>query len=126
VSNLVVFDFLTSNPDRYTGGNMKMSPDGERLYFMDNTLAFFLDTDGNAHTRPALLRTQRYSRSLYQALERVSVSTLERVLAEDRSTPYEILTPSEIRAVVARRDAIKRHIDLLATTHGEKTVLAFP
>src|SRR5262249_34276916 len=28
LSNLIVFDFLASNPDRYSGGNMKMSPDG--------------------------------------------------------------------------------------------------
>jgi hypothetical protein len=126
VSNLIVFDFLTSNPDRYSGGNMKMSRDGERLYFMDNTLAFFLDTNGNAHTRPALMRTQRFSRGLYQALERITMPELERIFSEDRASPYEILTSSEIRAVVARRDAVRRHIDLLAAAHGEKAVLAFP
>ena len=27
ISNLVVFDFLTANPDRYSGGNMLVSPD---------------------------------------------------------------------------------------------------
>src|SRR6266404_6227121 len=38
LSDLVVFDFLTSNPDRFSGGNMKVSPDGTQLYFMDNTM----------------------------------------------------------------------------------------
>src|SRR5262249_48238249 len=42
LSDLAVFDFLTSNPDRYSGGNMKMSPDGTQLFYMDNTMAFFL------------------------------------------------------------------------------------
>ena len=67
LSTLFVFDFLTSNPDRYSGGNMKMSEDGRKLYFMDNTMAFFV---GEGHQRPrdVLLRTQRFSRSLYEAL----------------------------------------------------------
>ena len=51
-----MFDFLTANPDRYSGGNIKMSPDGTRLYFMDNTMAFFLNADGHERNRTALLR----------------------------------------------------------------------
>ena len=126
LSNLIVFDFLISNPDRYSGGNMKMSPDGSRLYFMDNTMAFFLDPAGNDKTRPALQRTQRFSRHLYQALDRVTLPTLERELAEEKDSPYEILTPSEMRAVVARRDAVKKHIDDLVASYGEPNVLVFP
>ena len=47
VSTLIVFDFLTANPDRYSGGNMKMSPDGKQLFFMDNTMSFYVDGNGN-------------------------------------------------------------------------------
>jgi hypothetical protein len=126
LSNLVVFDFLTSNPDRYSGGNMKMSPDGSRLYFMDNTMAFFLDPTGNEKTRPVLLATQRFSRHLYRALDKVSLGTLQQVLSQGNDSPFEILTPSEMRAVVARRDVIKRHVEGLVAAHGESAVLAFP
>ncbi len=126
VSDLVVFDFVASNPDRYTGGNMKMSPDGQRLYFMDNTMSFFLDTEGNDQTRPVLRRTQRFSRRLYDALGRISVPALEQALSEGRHSPFEILTPSEIRAVVARRDAVRRHVETLALAYGENNVLVFP
>jgi hypothetical protein len=126
LSNLVVFDFLISNPDRYSGGNMKMSPDGSRLYFMDNTMAFFLDPEGNGKTRPALQRTQRFSRSLYRALDRVSMGGLEHELAGEKDSPYEILTAAEMRAVVARRDVVKKHIDDLIAMYGEPNVLAFP
>ena len=69
VSDLVVFDFLTSNPDRYSGGNMKMSPDGSELFYMDNTMSFFLDPQGKEKIRDVLFRTQRFSRSLFDALE---------------------------------------------------------
>jgi hypothetical protein len=126
VSDLVVFDFLTSNPDRYSGGNMKMSPDGTQLFFMDNTMSFFLDPEGSHRSRAALTRTQRFSRSLYQALDRITAPTLEQILAEETGTPYEILTPSEINAVVARREVVHRYLDALISQFGARNVLAFP
>ena len=127
VADLVVFDFLTSNPDRYSGGNMKMSADGSRLFFMDNTMSFFMQPDGNDKTRWALMRTQRFSRRLYEALGRIDAASVARAIAkEPGAAAYEILTPSEIRAVIARRDVVKRHIDELAAQFGAKNVLAFP
>lgn len=126
LSDLAVFDFLTSNPDRYSGGNMKMSPDGSRLYYMDNTMSFFLQPEGNDVTRQALVKTQRFSRRLHQALDRLDFDAVRRALADEPDPPYEILTPAEIKAVIARRDAVRRHIDMLAMQFGERNVLAFP
>ena len=126
LSQLVVFDFLTSNPDRYSGGNIKTSADGSRLLFMDNTMSFFIEPEGNEHTRSILHRTQRFSRKLYQALDRVTVPALERILAQSSPDEYQILTPSEIRAVVARRDLVRRHIDGLVASYGPRNVLVFP
>ena len=125
LSDLVLFDFLTANPDRYSGGNIKMSPDGLRLYFMDNTMAFFLAPEGNPRNRLQLQRTQRFSRQLYRALSRVTAPALERLMSQEGDL-QEVLTPSEIRAVVARRSVIERHIDALAGRFGESNVLAFP
>ena len=76
ISDLTVFDFLTANPDRYSGGNMKMSADGEQLFFMDNTMSFFLEPEGKDATAQVLFRTQRFSRALYEALDRIDVPTL--------------------------------------------------
>jgi hypothetical protein len=126
LSSLVVFDFLTANPDRYSGGNMKMSPDGARLYYMDNTLAFFLNPAGHEKNRTALERTQRFSRRLVSALDRVTLSALEEALAEGDAEPQQILTPGEMRAVVARREVLQRYIETLLAALGEKNVLAFP
>ena len=126
LSDLVVFDFLTANPDRYSGGNMKMSPDGRQLFFMDNTMSFFVDPDGNQRNREALQKTQRFSRALYEALGRITGPTLEKALTEEMGTPYEILTPAEIAAVVSRRDAVHQHVDGLIAEFGERKVLVFP
>ena len=50
---------------------------------------------------------------------------LERLLGPDIEG-QEILTSSEIRAVLLRRDAVRRHLDALIATHGEPKVLVFP
>jgi hypothetical protein len=103
VAVMVVFDFLICNPDRYSGGNMKTSGDGAQLFFMDNTMSFFLDPEGLEKTRVVLTRTQRFSRAFQRALARV-----------------------EIRAVVRRREFIERHVAGLVAQFGEKEVLYFP
>lgn len=125
LSDLVVFDFLTANPDRYSGGNIKMSPEGDHLYFMDNTMAFFLAPDGHQRNRLVLQRTQRFSRHLVRALGRVTAPALERLMTQE-GDPQEVLTHSEIRAVVARRAVIERHVEALASEYGESQVLPFP
>jgi hypothetical protein len=127
ISDLTVFDFLTANTDRYSGGNMKISSDGQQLYFMDNTMSFFLELEGKDKSRQALFRTQRFSRALYQALNRIDAPTLQRMLREDDAgTPLEILTAPEIRAVVTRRDLLRGYIDELIAQYGAKNVLYFP
>lgn len=124
VAVLVVFDFLIANPDRYSGGNMKTTADGAQLFFMDNTMSFFLDPEGPEKTRVMLARTQRFSQSFQRALTRVDVATLHRLLRDPDGT--EILTDTEIRAVVRRRAYIERHVEALVAQFGEKEVLCFP
>lgn len=126
LADLLVFDFLISNPDRYSGGNMLTNEDGSRLLFMDNTMSFFIEPQGNEKTRTALARAQRFSRRLVQALDRISEETLTRVLAQASEGDYEILTKPEIRAVVARRDYIQKYIDGLVATYGASEVFYFP
>jgi hypothetical protein len=126
VSSLIVFDFLTANPDRYSGGNMKMSEDGKQLYYMDNTMSFYVDGNGNDRNREVLFKTQRFSRALVAALDKVTVPNMQRALAEELGTPYEILTPPEIAAVAARRAVVQRYVADLIKQQGENNVLFFP
>jgi len=126
LSDLLVFDFLISNPDRYSGGNMLTNEDGLRLLFMDNTLSFFIEPQGSEKTRSALARGQRFSRRLYQALDRISEETLSAILARASEGNYEILTKAEIRAVVSRRDYIQKYIDSLVASYGDREVFYFP
>jgi hypothetical protein len=126
LSDMMVFDFLIANPDRFSGGNMMTNEDSSRLFFMDNTLSFFIEPEGNEKVRAALHRAQRFSRRLYEALGRISETTLGQVLAQAAEGEYEILTKPEIRAVVSRRDYVRRYIGGLVATHGAQEVLYFP
>jgi hypothetical protein len=126
VSDMLVFDFLTANPDRYSGGNMMTNEDGSRLYYMDNTLSFFLEPEGNERTRTALQRAQRFSRRLYEALGRITEPGLAQVMAQAAEGEYEILTKPEIRAVVSRRDYLRRYLDGLLARHGPSEAFYFP
>ena len=124
VAVLIVFDFLIANPDRYSGGNMKTSEDGSRLFFMDNTMSFFLDPQGTEKNRALLLRQQKFSRRLQQALPLVDGPTLGRLLHEPDGT--EILTDAEIRALVQRREFVQKYVADLIAQYGETNVLYFP
>jgi hypothetical protein len=126
LSQIILFDFLTNNPDRYSGGNLLTIPDGTRLLFMDNTMSFFIDPEGNEQPRAWLQRTQRFSRQMVQALDRITLPALQRIVSRGPRDDFEILTPAEIRAVVARRAFARRHIDGLIATYGQGNVLAFP
>jgi hypothetical protein len=126
LSDLAVFDFLTANTDRYSGGNIKMSADADQLFFMDNTMSFFVDFEGKDRGRQQLFKIQRFSRALYRALGRIDGPTLERLLGEREDGAGAILTGAEIRAVVARRDAVRQYIDDLIAQYGAKSVLKFP
>src|SRR6185312_11114960 len=126
VSDLIVFDFLTSNPDRYSGGNMKMSPDGTELFYMDNTMSFFVDAAGPQRNREVLFRTQRFSKRLYVALDHVTTPRLHRAMAQEPGATYDILTPAEIAAVVGRRQVIQQYVRELIAKLGAREVLFFP
>ncbi len=126
ISDLTVFDFLTANPDRYSGGNMKMSADGEQLFFMDNTMSFFVEPEGEGEEpRGAVPDAAFFARALRGARPH-HVPTLERALAQEPGAAYEILTPAEIPAVVARRQIVRSYIAELIAQFGAKSVLFFP
>lgn len=126
ISNMVVFDFLINNPDRWSGGNANMSPDGRVLYFMDNTMSFSPDPDGHSRTRAFLYRAQKFSRQLVAALRSLTRERIRAAMAHDVA-PFEVLlTEDEIDGVMARQKLALAHIDELIATHGEGAVLVFP
>jgi hypothetical protein len=127
ISDMVVFDFLLDNIDRWSGSNTKASPDGKTLFYMDNTMSFSGNREGHSRSHLYLERVQTFSKRLIAEVRGLDKAKLEAVLVPEKDSPMPfLLTKNEIAAMLARRDVLLRYVDDLITQHGEETVLAFP
>ncbi|HLL21683.1 MAG TPA: hypothetical protein VK427_06115 [Kofleriaceae bacterium] len=127
LSTLIVFDVLIDNADRWSGSNTMMSPDGSTLFFMDNTLSFSIHKFGHEIPNTALRRIEVFSKRLVERLRSLTYEQIERVLDMGNDTRLgALLTPEQMRAIIARRDNILVHVDRLIAKHGEEAVLALP
>ncbi len=126
ISSMVLFDFIINNPDRWSGGNARVSEDQRLLYFMDNTLSFGDRPDGHPKARTYFERCHTFSRSLVARLRTLEEAEIREVLDQDVE-PFEyLLRDVEIAALLSRRDRALSYIDSLIRQHGEDSVLAFP
>jgi hypothetical protein len=126
ISNMVLFDLVIDNSDRWAGGNTKMSEDSTFLYFMDNTLAFGRNKRGHPRLWSQLRKVQKFSASLVARMRLLGENEVRSALGEDRGPFPELLKEEEIQALFSRRDHVLAYIDELIAKHGEKAVLAFP
>jgi hypothetical protein len=126
ISEMLLFDFVINNSDRWSGGNARVSEDGQMLYFMDNTLSFGDSDVGHSKVRTYLERSQKFSRALVARLRRLNESELRRSLSGDLEGFEFLLEEDEIAAVMSRRAAALEYIDELIAQHGEAAVLVFP
>lgn len=126
ISTMVGFDFLISNSDRWSGSNTKGSPDGKLLYYMDNTLSFGPNPQGNGKTAAYLGRVEKFSRSFIQAVRALDEESLREVVLGE-TEPYErLLTDSEIAGVMFRRERLLGYVEDLVANHGAERILVFP
>jgi hypothetical protein len=126
ISNLLLFDFVINNSDRWSGGNIKSSLDQTVLVFLDNTLAFGNDPNGHSRVRTYLKRSQRFSRKLVEHLRALDEAALDRAVTTDIEPFTLLLEKAEIHAIIQRRGLALSYIDELIAKHGEDAVLAFP
>lgn len=125
ISDMVLFDFIINNPDRWSGGNARVSEDQRLLYFMDNTMSFGDDLDGHPKARVYMERCQKFSRALVTRLRNLRESEVVESLED--TAPFDfLLRDVEVVALLARRDMAVAYIDRLIKRYGESAVLAFP
>jgi hypothetical protein len=122
LSSLLLFDLLTNNSDRFSGGNLMTSPDGKTLFYMDNTFGFQVEPEGHLRCRTYLMRCQKFSRKAVEALRRLDLPSLRAALEAEPG----VLTEAEIKAVMARREVGLKYVDGLITQFGVEKVLVFP
>ncbi len=127
LATVVMFDVLIDNADRWSGNNAKVSLDGATLYFMDNTLAFSPYTMGHQTNLNPLQHVQVFPKQLVAKVRALTYDAIAAALAGgDDGGLAPLLTPIEIRAILARRDHLVSYIDALVAQYGESAVLALP
>lgn len=127
ISDMVLFDFLIDNIDRWSGGNARTSEDGKVLYFMDNTLSFTRNKQAHSRTNTYLRRVKVFSKRLVESVRSLTREQLINALSSAEDGPLQpLLSNDEIDAVMARRDVAIAYIDELIAEHGAERVLAFP
>src|SRR5205823_161407 len=120
ISDMIVFDFVLDDIDRFSGNNAKTSEDGKLLYFMDNTFSLDNYRHGHKKSRVYLERVHTFSRRLIDRLRALTIEEVRAAVAPDPDGPFRyLLTPHEIEALMARRDVLLEYVDGLIAQHGE-------
>lgn len=122
LTSLLLFDLLTNNSDRFSGGNLLQSTDGKILFWMDNTFGFQLDPTGHSRCWTWLRKSQKFSRQMVSRLRALTITDLRLSLRGESN----ILSEAEMNAILHRRDAALQYVDGLIAQHDEEKVLAFP
>lgn len=105
-----MFDCLVGNPDR-NKGNMLID-EAWQLYLIDHSRAFVAER----RLPPASL-FQNVDRALWERMLALDEATLEQHLGQ-------WLDRRQIRSILQRRDAMKKHIDSLVAKQGDRVFFA--
>lgn len=127
VSEMIVFDYLIGNWDRWSGSNVLFGSDNSTLLIMDNNAAFNTEFSERLRERldAPLLQVERFSAALYRRLIGLSAEDIRDELAQETDGDG-LLTEEQIDAVMIRRREIIARIDALIEEHGHDEVLCFP
>lgn len=128
VSDLIVFDFLIANWDRWNGLNTLEDGHGH-LVFRDNNTGFQVPSNSSRYQRVLgwLHRSQRFSRALIERARALDLDTLRDAMADDADgNGAVLLSDAQLRDVLRRRDTLVAYVDALVRRYGEANVMAFP
>lgn len=127
IAAMVMFDFVTGNWDRWSGGNVGRDGANGALLFIDNDGAFFDPVPAKpfAPEKALFEETRRFPRAFVGSLRALDDASFEASLARDE-TGAPLLTPAKVRAAAERR---RRVLDVIAArvrADGEEKTLSLP
>ncbi|MBU1239706.1 hypothetical protein KKF84_21745 [Myxococcota bacterium] len=126
ISNMILFDFIINNPDRFTGSNTLSTPDKSHLYYMDNTFSFYPNDQGSGMARIYMSQVRRFSKKMIDNLKKLTKAAIKKEIAKVKNPPWTILTEKELNSVIKRRDYLMEHIVKTVAHHGWSKSVVFP
>jgi hypothetical protein len=119
LSDLILFDYLTRNLDRWGGNNANVlvRNAGGPLVFLDNGAGF-----APGDYKPDLLEArlhvlQRFRRGTVEAIRALDLKRFEERLSHEAITP--VLPRTQLNALALRRRLLLEYVEMLEAQHGE-------
>ncbi|MEO7112637.1 MAG: hypothetical protein ABI183_19480 [Polyangiaceae bacterium] len=132
ISTMILFDTMSGDWDRWSGGNIGSSALGTRnrcdkVLYIDNDGAFFdpVPAAPLAAQFALVKKMTRFSRSFVASLKTVSEPDLEHAIG-DEMPGKPLLSRKVIDAFFARRRLVIADIDRKTAVHGEASTLSLP
>ena len=125
LSDLIVFDYLTQNVDRWGGDftNVRSLGPGGPLIYLDNGAGFWLGEQRLGLMEARLKALQRFRRSTIEAVRRLDIERFAARLGADPLAP--VLNEKQLDGLAQRRRAVLQHVDAMVARFGEREVLAW-
>jgi hypothetical protein len=123
LSDLVVFDYLTQNTDRWGGGNANVLTRGlgGRIVFLDNAAGFPQTQSAATALMDSRLRVlQRFRRRTVAALRALDVHALARRMASEPLAP--ILDERQLAQLEERRNTVLARVAEMQARFGEEAM----
>jgi hypothetical protein len=123
LSDLIVFDYLTQNVDRWGGDftNVRTRGEGGPLIFLDNGAGFWLGEQRLGLMEARLKALQRFRKSTVAAVRALDVDSLAEQMRRDPLAP--VLNETQLDGLRQRRQAVLDHVEALVARFGEAAVL---
>ncbi|MDA3862544.1 MAG: hypothetical protein PF689_01605 [Deltaproteobacteria bacterium] len=126
ISNMIIFDYMINNPDRFSGNNTFTDKSRKKFYFMDNTYSFYPDYEDIGNARFYLNQVRRFSLEMIRKIQKFTTKSLKQELAKIKNPPWKILSDKEIKAVMTRRNILLDHINKKIAQFGWSRTVVFP
>jgi hypothetical protein len=125
LSDMIAFDYLTQNVDRWGGNftNVRTLGKGGPLIYLDNGAGFWLGEQRLGLMEARLKALQRFRRSTVEAFRNLDVDRFARRLATDPLAP--VLNERQLDGLKRRRQAFLAHVDRMIDRFGEREALAW-
>ncbi|MCB9595571.1 MAG: hypothetical protein H6719_22815 [Sandaracinaceae bacterium] len=125
LSDMIVFDYLIHNGDRWSANraNLRTLEHGGPLMYLDNAAGFTLRRPRTALMDARLGCTQRFRRSTIEAVRRLSMRRFTARLDDDPLAP--LLDEEQLEGFEERRAHLLAYVDGLVERFGEDRVYAW-
>jgi hypothetical protein len=123
LSTMILFDYLTTNVDRWGGDftNVRVRGDGGALVYLDNGAGFTAGPRARIPLMDARLHTlQRFDRAIIERIRGLDRIRLEARMADDPLAP--ILNERQLEHLEERRRHLLEHVEATVERFGEEAV----